>query len=136
MCIVVSIIKFNRISITSFPRHPNDVPGFTPRTGHSDSCVRAYVALFQLTTCKLFQLTTCKPPTQNPQKRPNLVFVPKSCAMFWNLWKNTFPIFILWDMVDFELKILSKLTKNLAKHFMSQKMRNVLKRIKNRFSDF
>ena len=38
------------------------------------------------------------------QKWPNCVFSRKRCAMFWNLWKNNFPIYVLfifWEMFDF-----------------------------------
>ena len=56
----------------------------------------------------LSQLTTCK-SSPLPQKCPNRIFGPKRCAMFWNLWKINFPIFIFWEIVDFVLKIVRKL---------------------------
>ena len=44
-------------------------------------------------------------------KNVHFLFCPNRCAMFWNDWEIKFKIFSFWDMVDFVLKILIKLTK-------------------------
>ena len=68
--------------------------------------------------------------TLSPQKWPNRIFVSKCCTMFYNEWKNNFPIFAIfsfWYMVDFVLKILKILIKKNVTLFFSLQMRNVLK---------
>ena len=91
------------------------------------------ITWFQLTA--LSELTTIDQINDNPnyrqieemsplnapstQKWPNFVSVPKSWAMFWNLWENNFPIFAyfsFWDMIRFVFKMPGKLWKQKAKN--------------------
>ena len=37
-----------------------------------------------------------------PQNCPNCVFVPRSCAMFCNLYKNNFPIFANFSFLRYD----------------------------------
>ena len=58
----------------------------------------------------------CPPPLKKRPLAHGLywTFRPIRCAMFWNLWKkisSIFAFFIFWDVIDFVLKILRKLTK-------------------------
>ena len=52
-----------------------------------------------------------------PKKLPNWVSGPKRCAMLWNLWKNNFPIFIFWEMVDFVFKSIKNVYRFLRAWF-------------------
>ena len=38
-------------------------------------------------------------------KWPNWLFVPKSCALFWNLLKNSFPIFAIFSFLRYGLAL-------------------------------
>ena len=44
----------------------------------------------------------------SPQKWPKWVFVLKGCAMFWNIWKNIFPIFTIFHFFEIWSILYSK----------------------------
>ena len=58
----------------------------------------------------LSQLTSCRPQSGHI----GFLFL-KSCAMLWNLRTNNFANFSLWDMINFVLRILIKLTEKNIK---------------------
>ena len=75
----------------------------------------------------------------NIQKWPEISFCPKRCTIFWNVYKNNFPIFEFWEMVDFVFKIYIENCQNKQPNWpnliLSQEMRNVLKCMQKKKSD-
>ena len=86
----------------------------------------------------IFGTRQCPPPKK--KIKITKFFCPKICVCSEQYAKSIFQFFTFWDMVDFVLKILGKLSKKWNQIwpilFFSQNMRNVLKLMRKQFYEF